>query len=76
VLDAVALEDLDAPRVHADGDVDLQLAVRDAHHGVEVRVEVEQLGRAVEARHHRLERVVLAHPPRVVNHGIGHNHLS
>src|ERR1044072_8502006 len=37
VLDAVALKDLDAAGVHADGDVDLQLAVRYAHHGVEVR---------------------------------------
>jgi hypothetical protein len=72
VLDAVALEDLDAAGVHADGDVDLQLAVRHAHHGVEVGVEVEQLRGAVEALHHRLEGILLPDAPRVVHHCLRH----
>jgi hypothetical protein len=40
-------------------DVDLQLAVGHAHHGVEVWVEVEKLRGAVKALHHGLEGVLL-----------------
>src|ERR1051325_3479632 len=38
VLDAIAFKDFYAPGVHARRDVDLQLAIGHAHHGVEVRV--------------------------------------
>src|SRR5205085_10460814 len=58
VLHAIAFEDLYAAGVHFGGNVDLQLAVRNAQDGVQIRIEVEQLCGAIESRHHRLKRVL------------------
>jgi len=69
VLDAKAFKDFYAPGIHARRDVDLQLAVGDAHHRIEIGVQIEQLRRAIKARHHGFKRIVLLDLSRIINHG-------
>ncbi len=59
----VADEHLDLPVVHhhRNGDGDLLFGM--AEHLVEARLEIEQVGRAVEPRHHSLERILFVEEP-------------
>ena len=59
VQHAVAGEHLDLAVVHHHRDRDGDLLLGVAQHLVQAGLEIEQLGRAVEARHHRLERILL-----------------
>ena len=73
VLHTKAFEHLNAARVHARRNVNLQLAIRHAHHGVQIRIEIEQLRRAIEPRHHRFEWVVFFDFSNVVNESCRHS---
>ncbi len=61
VLDAVAVEDADAPVVHADGEGDLQLALRPAEKLVRRLVQAERGGRRVELLLGDLEGIEFCH---------------
>jgi hypothetical protein len=72
VLHPKTLEHLDAAGIHSGRDINLQLAVGNAHHGIQVGIEVEQLGGAIESRHHRFEWIVFFYFFDVVDESCGH----
>ena len=59
VLDAVSLENLDAPIVHAHGDGDLQLAPGAAQQIAHTVIQAQPVGRPVEEDVYLVESVVL-----------------
>src|SRR5262249_42759459 len=75
VLHSEALENLNSTRIHSSWDIDLELAVRNPHHRVEIRIEIQQLCRSIKTRHHRLERIVFFNLPDVVNECCRHELL-
>src|SRR5688572_18277173 len=75
VLHAEPFKHLDMPRIHTHGDINFDLTAWDAHHGVEVGIESEQLGCPVETLAHCLKGVFLItslEAPHFVCHRICH----
>ena len=65
---AVAFEHLHFSVVHHHGNGDDDLPFGVAKHLVQTGLEIEQLGGAVEAAHHRLERILLVQEAVLIRH--------
>src|SRR5688572_25981625 len=67
MLHPITLKHLNATGVHLRRYVDFQLAVGHSQHGIEVRIEIQQLCGAIESRHHRLKRILFFYLSNIIN---------